>query len=64
MLMRYLEQDYPKASEAERAAFAALLERPDPEIQALLWNAVPSRDPHVAGIIAKIHASGASDDAS
>ena len=64
MLMRYLEQDYPKASESERAAFAALLERPDPELQALLWAAEPDGDPLVASIVAKIHASGASDDAS
>lgn len=64
MLMRYLEHDFPKASESERAAFAALLERPDPELQALLWGAEPGDDPLVAGIVAKIHASGTADDAS
>lgn len=64
MLMRYLEQDFPKAPASERAAFAALLERPDPELQALLWHAAPDGDPDVARIVAKIHAAGAADDAS
>jgi antitoxin CptB len=36
LMMRYLERDWPGASEPERAAFRDLLERQDPEINALL----------------------------
>ena len=32
LLLRYLEQEYPAASAAERAAFAQLLELQDPDV--------------------------------
>jgi antitoxin CptB len=36
VLTRYLDRDWPRADEAERAAFRELLERQDPEVNALL----------------------------
>jgi len=36
VLARYLARDWPAATAPERAAFRALLERQDPEINALL----------------------------
>jgi antitoxin CptB len=36
LLLRFLERDWPAAGEDERAAFRALLERQDPDINALL----------------------------
>jgi antitoxin CptB len=36
VLVRYLERDWPVAGDEERAAFRALLERQDPDVNALL----------------------------
>jgi antitoxin CptB len=36
VLVRYLERDWPDAGDEERAAFRALLERQDPDVNALL----------------------------
>ncbi len=36
LLLRYLERDWPAAAPAEQAAFRDLLERQDPEVNALL----------------------------
>lgn len=42
VLMQYLQQRWPHADPAERAAFEALLELPDPELAGyLLGHAVP-----------------------
>lgn len=38
LLTRYLEQRYPAASDEEKAAFAALLELPDPDLVGYLLN--------------------------
>jgi antitoxin CptB len=54
LLLRYLERTYPAASPADRAAFAQLLELPDPELFGyLVGRSVPS-EPAQREIIARI----------
>ncbi len=51
LLTRYLESRYPIADENEKAAFRAVLELPDPELNGyLLQRQSPSAEP-VAGVI-------------
>ena len=54
LLERYLERGWPQAGAAERAAFAALLELPDPELAALCLGQARSGDPLVAAVLAEI----------
>ncbi len=54
MLMRYLDQEYPRASTAERAAFARLLECPDPELQEMFLGAQAAPDPEMESVARKI----------
>ncbi|MDE0302786.1 MAG: succinate dehydrogenase assembly factor 2 [Gammaproteobacteria bacterium] len=56
MLMRYLDQEYPRASTAEQAAFARLLERPDPELQEMFLGAQTAPDPEMESVAQKIRA--------
>jgi len=54
LLLRYLEDDYPVASGEERAAFRAVLELADPELNAyLLQRQIPSSEP-IARVINRI----------
>ena len=38
LLCRYLDERYAAANDEEKAAFQALLERPDPELSGYLFN--------------------------
>lgn len=51
LLMRYLERDWPGANAQARAAFRALLERQDPEINALLLGRMAPEDEAVADVL-------------
>jgi antitoxin CptB len=51
LLVRYLERDWPAASEADRQAFRALLERQDPEINALLLGRLEPEDEALARVL-------------
>ncbi len=54
LLLRYLEGDYPKDSDADKAAFRAVLELADPELNAyLLQRQTPSSE-SVARVIDRI----------
>ena len=54
LLIRYLESRYPRADEEEKAAFQAVLELPDPELNGyLLQRHTPSSEP-IAGVIRNI----------
>jgi antitoxin CptB len=54
LLIRYLESRYPVADDDEKAAFQAVLELPDPELNGyLLQRQSPSAEP-VAGVIKRI----------
>jgi len=51
LLIRYLESRYPKADKDEKAAFEAVLELPDPELNGyLLQRQTPSSKP-IASVI-------------
>ena len=52
LLGRYLAEVWPAASEAQRRAFAALLEWSDPELAALLFGRRCSSDPGIAAVVA------------
>ena len=54
LLERYLASDFPGASSAEQAAFARLLELPDPQLAAYLINGVPPPDPAMAHLTGRI----------
>ena len=56
MLMQYLDQEYPRASTAEQAAFARLLERPDTELQEMFLGARTAPDPKMESVAQKIRA--------
>ena len=53
LLIRYLESRYPDAADAEKAAFRAVLELPDPELNGyLLQRQIPSST--IKGVIEQI----------
>jgi len=55
LLLRYLERDYPGAPDAEKRAFEALLDLPDPELSAyLLQSRTPETD-DLAYIVRRLH---------
>ena len=56
MLERYLEQGWPRAGAAERAAFERLLDAPDPELHALLTGAAAPAEPELARLLARMRA--------
>ncbi len=51
LLIRYLESRYPVASVDEKAAFQALLELPDPELNGYLLQRQSPSSESVAGVI-------------
>ena len=54
LLIRYLDARYADADKDEKAAFQAILELPDPEINGyLLQRQTPSSEP-IAGVIRNI----------
>jgi antitoxin CptB len=52
----YLEVRYPRATQADKTAFAALLEQPDPELWAWLTGAAAPQQPAWRAIIDEIRA--------
>lgn len=58
LLERFLAADYPGASSAEQAAFAELLELPDPELAAYLIKGVQPSDPAIALLAGRIRRRG------
>jgi len=56
LLQRWLQQYYPGASTAERAAFAEFLELPDPELAGYLLGGVQPEHAHFAAIVAQLAA--------
>ena len=54
LLLRYLDEYYPSDSETEKAAFQAVLELPDPELNGyLLQRQTPSSEP-IARVVERI----------
>ena len=54
LLLRYLDSCYASAGDAEKTAFRALLQLPDPELNAyLLQRQTPSSE-SIAGVIERI----------
>jgi len=54
LLLRYLEQEYPSAAAAERAAFVRILELQDPELFGYLVGRTTPEDAAVRHVIARI----------
>jgi antitoxin CptB len=54
VLSRYLERDWPTAGAGERDAFRALLERQDPELNALLLGALEPESEAVAHVLERL----------
>ena len=57
MLMRYLNHEFSQASPAERAAFARLLDCPDPNLQEMFLGAQAAPDPDMESVARKIRMS-------
>ncbi|HNR23138.1 MAG TPA: succinate dehydrogenase assembly factor 2 [Steroidobacteraceae bacterium] len=58
LLERYLADDFPGASSAEQAAFADLLELPDPQLAAYLIGGVEPPEPRIAQLASRIRQRG------
>ncbi len=54
VLMRYLRERWPAASEQERARFEQLLELPDPLLAAWLTGNAPPPDADTAALLARL----------
>jgi antitoxin CptB len=54
LLLRYLDQDYPSAAPADRAAFVRILELQDPELFGYLVGRTTPEDGTVRHVIARI----------
>ncbi len=54
LLVAWLDRHYADAPDAQKAAFHALLELPDPELAGYLLRGVPAADPLAAAVIAQI----------
>jgi antitoxin CptB len=54
LLVRYLEEDYPRASRADRAAFAQILELQDPEIFGYLVGRQTPPEGSLSDVVARI----------
>jgi antitoxin CptB len=54
MLTRYLMDDYPRASERQKAAFEALLALSDPELVAYLLKGERAADPDLEELLATL----------
>jgi antitoxin CptB len=57
LMVRYLDQDWHAASELERGAFRDLLERQDPEINALLFGHVEPETEALARVLESLRRS-------
>ena len=54
LLQRYLDEDYPRASRAERDAFARILELQDPEIFGYLVGRDSPPEASLRDVVARI----------
>lgn len=54
LLSGYLERRYPQAPAAEKAAFAALLELPDPQLAGYFLGRVAPEEPAVVAVVKRI----------
>ena len=54
VLLRYLEQDYPQASPADRAAFARILELQDPDLFGYLVGRDTPAEASLRHVVARI----------
>jgi antitoxin CptB len=54
LLLRYLEEDYPLASLADRGAFAQILELQDPEIFGYLVGRQSPEEASLRNVVARI----------
>ena len=54
LLMHYLEQHYDAGPAAEKSAFEALLELPDPELVGYLLKKEQPGEPAIAAIVDRI----------
>jgi succinate dehydrogenase flavin-adding protein (antitoxin of CptAB toxin-antitoxin module) len=54
LLIRYLEVRYPNADEDEKAAFQAVLELPDPDLNGYLLQRQTPPTKSIAGVIEHI----------
>jgi antitoxin CptB len=57
LLTRYFEDNYPAATEADRQAFRAILEMPDPELNDLILGRMQSGEDNVARVISDLRAT-------
>jgi antitoxin CptB len=55
-LQRFLERDYPHLTDREQAAFARLLDIPDPELLDYCNGVIEPRDPEWQALVRKIAA--------
>jgi antitoxin CptB len=60
LLARYLEKQYARSSAEERAAFAALLERPDPELADYCFGRKTPGEAAARRVVAAIRDTGGS----
>ena len=51
LLIAYLERRFPAADEAEKSAFSAFLELPDPVLIDYLLNRKVAEDPGIAAVV-------------
>ena len=54
LLVRYLEDDYPNSSDDDKAAFQAVLELADPELNAYLLQGQATSSEPIARVINRI----------
>jgi antitoxin CptB len=54
LLLRYLDEDYPRASRSERAAFTRILELQDPEIFGYLVGRDSPTEASLRDVVARI----------
>jgi len=54
LLIRYLDSRYPVADDDEKAAFRAVLELPDPDLNGYLLHRQSPASESVAGVIKRI----------
>lgn len=57
LLLRFLEQDYPRLSARDRALFGALLEEADPDLYAWITGQAQPANPDYQPLIEKINVS-------
>lgn len=60
LLERFLDCEYAASTPAAKAAFAAMLEWPDPQIMACLMQQTAPPDPETANVVERIRATGRS----